>query len=297
MRFPIALTLTMALGSLALRGAEAGAKPPSFAVQVTGAGQPIILIPGLASSGAVWDGEVAHLKDHYQCHVLTLAGFAGQPRIEEPFLETVRNDLAAYIRANKLYHPVIVGHSLGGFMALWLGSHDPDLVGPLVIVDALPYLPAVFNPAATVENSKAMAEQIRAAMAKGGADYEKQSEAAIKGMVTGGANFDLVMSWAKTTDPVASADGMYDMFTHDLRKDVSAIASPTLVLGTWIAYRDNDQDTATRGEVEKNFHSQFANLKNAKIVLADHARHFIMLDDPQWFYGQVDAFLSATAAK
>ncbi len=76
-----------------------------------------------------------------------------------------------------------------------------------------------------------------------------------------------------------------------------AIVSPTLVLGTWIAYRDNDQDTATRGEVEKNFQTQFANLKNVKIVLADHARHFIMLDDPQWFYSQVDAFLSATAAK
>ena len=297
MRLPIALTLTFALGTLAPLGAETGSKPPSFAVHVTGTGKPIILIPGLSSSGAVWDGTVAHLKEHYECHVLTLAGFAGRPRIEAPFLETVRNDLAAYIRANKLDHPVIVGHSLGGFLALWLGSHDPDLVGPLVIVDALPYLPAVFNPAATVENSKAMAEQMRAGMAAGGANFEKQSEAAVKGMVTGGANFDLVMSWAKTTDPVAAADGMYDMLTHDLRKDVAAVASPTLVLGTWIAYRDNDQDTATRGQVEKNFQAQYANLKNAKIVLADHARHFIMLDDPQWFYGQVDAFLSATAAK
>lgn len=297
MRIPIALTLTLALGSLALEGAEAGAKTPSFAVQVTGTGRPVILIPGLASSGAVWDGTVAHLKDHYQCHVLTLAGFGGQPRIEEPFLETVRNDLAAYIRANKLDHPVIVGHSLGGFMALWLGSHDPDLVGPLVIVDALPYLPAVFNPAATVENSKAMAERMRAGMAKGGRNYLKQSEAGIKGMVTGSANFELVMSWSKTTDPVAAADGMYDMFTHDLRKDVAAITAPTLVLGTWIAYRDNDQDTAARGQVERNFQTQYTGVKNVKIVLADHARHFIMLDDPQWFYGQVDAFLSATAAR
>ena len=111
MRIPIALTMTMALGSLALQGAEAGAKPRSFAVEVTGAGQPVILIPGMASSGTVWDGTVAHLKDHYQCHVLTLAGFAGQPRIEAPFLETVRNDLAAYIRANKLDQPVIVGRA------------------------------------------------------------------------------------------------------------------------------------------------------------------------------------------
>src|SRR5580704_4477500 len=109
---------------------------PSFHVDVTGHGQPMILIPGFASSGKTWDSTVAHYKDHYECHVLTLAGFAGEPRIEAPFLETVRKDLAAYIRANKMNKPVIVGHSLGGFLALWLAEQEPNLVGPLVIVDS-----------------------------------------------------------------------------------------------------------------------------------------------------------------
>lgn len=65
------------------------AKTPSFAVKVTGHGRPVILIPGLSSSGAVWDGTVAHLKSRFECHVLTLAGFAGEPRIPAPFLKTV----------------------------------------------------------------------------------------------------------------------------------------------------------------------------------------------------------------
>jgi N-formylmaleamate deformylase len=93
------------------------AKPPSFHVEITGHGKPMILIPSLASSGKTWDGTVAHYKDQYECHVLTLACFAGEPRIEAPFLETVRKDLAAYIRENKMNKPVIVGHSLGGVMA------------------------------------------------------------------------------------------------------------------------------------------------------------------------------------
>jgi hypothetical protein len=83
---------------------------PSFVVKVTGQGRPIIFIPGLSCAGAVWDGSVAYLKDRYECHVLTLAGFAGQPRIEPPFLESVCKDLAKYIREHKLDHPVIVGH-------------------------------------------------------------------------------------------------------------------------------------------------------------------------------------------
>jgi pimeloyl-ACP methyl ester carboxylesterase len=90
----------------------------SFAVTVTGRGRPIILIPGLASSGETWDATVAHLRDRYACHVLTLAGFAGIPPVSGPFLSRVRGDIARYIDEQHLDHPIIVGHSLGGALAL-----------------------------------------------------------------------------------------------------------------------------------------------------------------------------------
>ena len=35
----------------------------------------MILIPGFLSSGAVWDGMLAHYRSRYTCHVLTLPGF------------------------------------------------------------------------------------------------------------------------------------------------------------------------------------------------------------------------------
>src|ERR1700720_3491027 len=102
--------MTKYLASLLLIGAAAWAQAPapSFHVDITGKGKPMILIPGFASSGHTWDSTVARYKDKYQCHVLTLAGFAGEPRIEAPFLETVRKDLATYIQTNKLDKPVIV---------------------------------------------------------------------------------------------------------------------------------------------------------------------------------------------
>jgi CheY-like chemotaxis protein len=63
-------------------------------VQVTGTGRPILLIPGLASSGDTWTTTVAHLSGRFICHVLTLAGFAGTPPIDGPLFPTVRRDLA-----------------------------------------------------------------------------------------------------------------------------------------------------------------------------------------------------------
>ena len=44
--------------------------------------------------------------------------------------------------------------------------------------------------------------------------------------------------------------------------------------------------------MEKNFKAQYAELKGFQLVLSDNARHFVMLDDPDWFYQQVDRFLA-----
>src|ERR1017187_7991318 len=197
-------------------------------------------------------------------------------RIEAPFRETVRKDLAAYIRDNKMNKPVIVGHSLGGVLALWLAEREPDLVGPLVIVDSLPFLAAIMNPDATAESVKAQAEQMRKMYSGPPTEQtEKMGEMAVKAMVTSPADFEMIMGWSRKSDRVAMGDAIYEMMTTDLRGDLDKIASPTLVLGTWIAYKQY----TTREEVEKNFRTQYAKLKNYDFVLSDKARHFVMLDD------------------
>jgi pimeloyl-ACP methyl ester carboxylesterase len=262
--------------------------PPSFHVDIVGQGKPMILIPGFASSGQTWDSTVAHYKDKFQCHVLTLAGFAGQPRIEAPFLETVRNDIAAYIRKNKMDKPVIAGHSLGGFMALWLAEQEPDLVGPLVIVDSLPFLAGVMQPNATAESVKPMAENMRK-MFSGppNEQSDKMAETSIRAMVTKQEDFEMILGWSKKSDRVAEGNAIYEMMTTDLRADLGKINSRVIVIGTWIAFKDY----ATRDKVEKNFRDQYAKLKSYDFILEDTARHFVMLDDPDGFFAATDAFL------
>ena len=259
----------------------------SFAVEVSGQGRPMILIPGLSCSGEVWSNTVNHYKISYECHVLTLAGFAGQPPLEGPFLEKVRDDLAAYIRTHNLNRPIIVGHSLGGFLALWLASQNPDLAGPLVIVDALPFFPAGMYPSATVDTARPFGEQIRAQMSANRDQFVQSSEQMLKMMVTAPKDRELVLSWIKTTDPVAAGNAISDIYSHDLRQELAKITSPTLVLGTWVG----SKDFLSREETEKRIRAQYAKLKSAEIILSE-TRHFIMLDDRDWFFRQTDAFIS-----
>ena len=257
-------------------------KPASFHVEITGKGKPMILIPGFASSGKTWDSTVAHYKDQYECHVLTLAGFAGEPRIE------AASGFEVHRQLNKMNKPVIVGHSLGGVLALWLAEQEPDLVGPLVIVDSLPFLAGVMNPGATAASVKAQAEQMRKMYSGPPTEQtEKMGEMAVKAMVTSPADFETIMGWSRKSDRVAMGDAIYEMMTTDLRGDLDKITAPTLVLGTWIAYKQY----AKREDVEKNFRTQYAKLKNYDFILSDKARHFVMLDDPDGFFQAFDHFL------
>ena len=264
-------------------------KPPAaFSVKVTGTGCPMILIPGLSCGGDVWDGTVAHFKDRYECHVLTLAGFAGQPAINAPFLEKVRASLAKYISDNKLDHPIIIGHSLGGFMAFWIGATIPSQVGPIISVDGMPFLPALFNPGATPATAKAIAEQYRSMyFSRTPEQFMTLNRNALMSMITDPKNIEAVNATSKKSDPKAVGEAFYELMSTDLRPSLKSIQTPVLLLGATAAIPGD----AERKTVEDGYRAQVANVPDHKVVFAPHARHFIQLDEPDFFYAQVEEFL------
>ncbi len=125
--------------------------PTRFSVEVRGVGPDVILIPGLGSSRDVWTAQVEQLAATHRVHLVQLAGFAGEPvaapagEVVGPFVE----DLAAYIEANHIERPAIIGHSMGGLTGLILARRHPERVGELMIVDSLPFFSAMFGPQMT----------------------------------------------------------------------------------------------------------------------------------------------------
>src|SRR5471032_3125638 len=102
-------------------------------VDAGAAGKPdVVLIPGLGSSRAVWDAEAKLLAPNYRLHLVQLNGFGGAapgcnataPGTASAILPGVVEDLHAYIET-QLMHPAVVGHSLGGLLALMLADKYP----------------------------------------------------------------------------------------------------------------------------------------------------------------------------
>jgi pimeloyl-ACP methyl ester carboxylesterase len=238
---------------------------------------------------------VEHYKDRFECHVLTVAGFAGVPRVPAPVLDRVRDGIADYIRQKKLDHAVIVGHSLGGFLALAVASKYPSLPGKLVIVDSYPFVAGLMDADATPAKSKEAATQMRKYMgAQSQDDYERfvKSGLATRAMVASESNFDRITAWGLATDRTAATDAMAEMFAADLRDDIANIKCPTLVMATWIGMKQ----FLDRTRVEAALRRQYAKLAGVLIEITDTAHHFIMWDDPDWMFGLMDRFLGQLEA-
>lgn len=316
-RLLVILVLVLAeLSSISLCSAAQTAKPgktetasgnattnhPSFSIKVSGHGAPMILIPGLSSSGETWNNTVAHFQDRYTCYVLTLAGFAGQPPIQSPLLSTVRDDLAAYIEQQHLRKPVIVGHSLGGNIAMDLAARHPELVGPVVIVDSLPfYAGAWFNVKTIEEAQPLIANMKRYLDARTQEQYEQgvRSGAFTRYMATSASDQQTLIQWGLASDPKTASGAMVELVSEDLRPELANIKSPTLVLGTWKGLHDQLEQNGVvikKEGIVETFQKQYANLPQLHFALADPARHFIMWDDPKWFFQQLDTFLTNPAA-
>jgi pimeloyl-ACP methyl ester carboxylesterase len=250
----------------------------------------MILIPGLGCSGAVWDTTVAHYQSRYQVHVVTLAGFGGEPAAASPSLDAVRRDLIAYIDAEQLDRPVVVGHSLGGFMAYWVAATAPEKVSAVIALDGVPFLGEYFHEGATVATSQPGAEKIRQHMASLSAErFAAETRQSLAMMITDPQNLEAVAKDSTRANPGVVGERMYELLTTDLREDVAKITAPTLLIasGTFA-------DDRGRSEIAAHASSQLAKIPNHRVLVAPpNARHFVMLDAPGFVFSQMDAFLAA----
>jgi N-formylmaleamate deformylase len=251
-------------------GAARDFKPVAFTVDVKGRGRPIVLIPGLGCPGHVWTETVAHLGDDYESHVLTLAGFAGNEAISEPLSAAVRRDLTRYIRSRALRDPIIVGHSMGGFIAYWIASYHPELVGPVIIVDAGPAL------SGDIDEARAIRSRWRNASDE---EFVAGMRSAFTGMTRFPARMAPVIEAVTRSDRRAIGNAIYEMITTDLTDRVKDIAAPVLVV-------------AADGRYQYRIRAQVATIPDHQMIVLPRTGHFVMWDDPEAFFKLVDKFLA-----
>lgn len=267
------------------------AAPQLISIEIIGKGQPMILVHGMSCSSGVWDEFVEKYQGNYELHLVTIKGFGNKEKAEvDLYLKAVKDELIAYTKENNLKNPILIGHSMGGFLGLWVAAEEPELFTKIISVDGVPYFPVLQMPGITPEAAKPMAENMKTAMANLDESTALANQKMIvASMIATEEKREKVVQMGMNSNPLVVGQAYGEMFTTDIRPLMSTIKAPVLVFGSWAAYQNFG---ATKESVSNGYKNQVKDIQNARLLVAEKAYHFVFYDEPEWFYSELDKFLS-----
>lgn len=107
-----------------------------FHYQVTGRGDPLVLIHGLSGSGRWWRYNVPVLALRHRVYIVDLVGYGRSRRQRALGMNGDVHLLSSWMDAMNLNDVTLIGHSMGGHVALRLAAEQPERVQNLVLVCA-----------------------------------------------------------------------------------------------------------------------------------------------------------------
>lgn len=259
-------------------------------IVATGKGTPIILIPGQSSPRAVWDGIVPELSKDHRVFVVQLNGFGGDaPRanLAPGILEGAVADIHALIRKERIAGTAVVGHSMGGLLALMLAKEHPGDAGRLMIVDSLPFIGTLYSPMATVAMVEPQAKAMRDAQVAsyGKPVNETATRALADQLAAKPTSRTQVFAWFKAADPRVSGPAMYEAMTTDLRPAMKTITTPITLVYPW------SMSGPTKPQADTLYRAAYADAPHVTFADIGDSAHFVMLDQPEAFSKVVQAFM------
>lgn len=240
----------------------------------------IVLIPGFACSGEVWAETKAVFEKGYTCYTLTMAGFADAEPNPNPSFENWKIGIADFIKDNNIEKPILIGHSMGGGLAMAIAADYPNLIKKIVVVDALPCLTALTNPNFKQQENIDCSITVNQITTLSKEQFHQMQKMSMPQLIQNKEMMETVVNWSTQSDRQTFAQMYCDFSNTDLRERIKGVECPALVL------------------LESNFtnfkpaiEEQFKNLESADLQYANKGLHFIMYDDKEWYFDQLADFL------
>ena len=246
----------------------ANIKGKNLYYQSVGQGKNLIIIHGwMQDSSSFWN-IVPLLKNDFQIYMIDLPGFGRSDMHDEDLTVYDYSEIVAdFIKTQKIKSPVILGHSLGGRVAIKLASNYPDLIDKLILEDAAgikpkrDFLKTLIYPWAKVfhylmPNTFGFKTKIQYKFYKNiEADY---------------------ISAGKLKSTLAN------ILAEDLTSDIKKIKNETFLI-----WGENDP---TKEASLKNGKKIYRMIENSRIEVFDGVGHFPHLENPELFSYYVKDF-------
>jgi N-formylmaleamate deformylase len=236
---------------------------------------PLVLIPGITSPAVTWEFVGQRLAEFNDVYILDNRGRGlSQGGGELGYrLDDYARDTEALIRALGLDRPAIVGHSMGGRIAVRLAALAPDCVGRLVLVD----------PPVTGPGRRPYPLPVDWYLASIDAVSRGQGlEEMKKALPWTEEHLELRMEWLPTCERTAIAESHKSFHEEEIHSDLPKIHSDTFLI-----YAEKG-GTISDSEADEFMRA----LKKGHKLRIDGAGHMIPWDRLDSFVSAVGSFLS-----
>ena len=258
-----------------------------------GEGSPVVLIHGLSSYMGFWEHQVEALAKNHRVLALDLPGYGASSRPDAPCTPPWYADVVAeWMFAVGLDQASVVGHSMGGQVAMELALRHPERVGRLVLSapagfeDFSPgtasFVKSFWTESRAMESSE---EQVRANFV---AMVFNQHDEGVERLIQERVRLGLSPRFAGTS--VAVARSVAGMLDFPVGARAAAIAAPTLIV-----YGSEDRmipnPVFTGGRTRTIAERAHRTIPHSRLVMVDGAGHTVHHDAPRAFNAALEEFL------
>ncbi len=106
--------------------------------QYSSAGHPLLILHGLFGSLGNWNWQSTKLSEHYAVTALDLRNHGGSPHADKMDYAAMADDVLAFMDEQQMGSVYLLGHSMGGKVAMQLALAKPQRIDKLVIADIAP---------------------------------------------------------------------------------------------------------------------------------------------------------------
>ncbi len=243
-------------------------------------GRPLVFIPALFCGSWEWNAQINALSNRYDVFVVTLPGFDGRPMVSgDTLMERAAHGLHLLIETRDLKRPIVIGHSLGGTLAVFFAERYPnDAAGIVTVEGGYPIAPTQAMRDARVAQTVKPFEGI--AQSELGPALRKNM---LQYTITSTHDVNTVEWLAARSDPEAIVAWLRAALTLDLTPGLSSITVPFTAIVPFDKAIDPYNGFKSLDQKRAAYVRWTAHARYGKVIVIDNSRHFVMFDQPKLF--------------
>ncbi len=231
--------------------------------------QAVILISGLACKNEVWDQTIQSLPGNTSIYSID---YYEDKEDALRSIHEIADEALDLIKEEELETPIIIGHSLGGAIALDIASRNVVRIKQLIIIDSYPSASALANPDFKTNPENDCTPFIQQFTNMTDEEFRAFQQTNYSQMTKDETARKKLVDWVVEYDRTHYAALLCDYLNMDLRETIKQIGCPVLILAS-----------SAMKPFEEQLSEQYKGLKEHELSFSESGLHFLMIDDFDWY--------------